>query len=357
MLILTAIIGSVAGGALALALTLGAAGALARPTTPAESLGGEPMQVSQQALCDCNVIVVAKSNGDFTSVVAAMNSITNATSSNRYLVWVGAGTYTESDLVQVKEYVHLQGAGPNATIIESTRSSGAPNSSAATVQLDDNGRISDLTVRNNGTGTIDIAIYSAETSREAVIDNVVAEANGSGGTGHFAVYLNDAEPTIRNSVLRASGATGFGTGVNAAVGIVNISGGFPQPLIEGSLLTGGNNDPNGKTCAGNSGTGFGIQGTNAAPLVKNSYVCGDRRGVFIGVNGQAHFHHSEIWASSTGGSFLLESTSSGTILITHSGVFYVGNKYTGNGGLVCTYNHKANYTPASDGTTSGTACN
>lgn len=358
-LVLTAIIGGIFGSLAALALTLGATGALARPVWPNQEIGIEAsaLQISQQSICDCNVIVVAKSNGDFTSVVAAMNSITNATSSNRYLVWVGPGAYTESNLVQVKSYVHLQGAGPNATIIESTRSSGSPGSNAATVQLDDNGRISDLTVRNTGTGTFDIAIYSAQASRNAIIDNVVAEANGGGGTAHYAVYLNDAEVTIRGSILRASGATGFGTGVNTAVGIVNISGGFPQPRIENSMLIGGNNDTNGLSCAGNSGTGFGIQGVNASPLVLNSYICGDRRGIFIGTNGNVRVHHSEVWASSTSGSFLLESTNAGAIIITHSGVFYTGNKYTGTGGLVCTYNHKANYTPASDGTTSTAACN
>jgi hypothetical protein len=358
-LILTAIIGGIFGSLVALALTLGATGALARPTWPNQEIGVETkaLQISEQALCDCNVIVVAKSNGDFTSVVAAMNSITNATTSNRYLVWVGPGTYTESNLVQVKSHVHLQGAGPNVTILESTRSAGSLGSNAATVQLDENSRISDMTVRNTGTGTFDIALYSTLTTRNTLVDNVVAEANGSGGTGHYAVYLNDAEVTIRDSILRASGATGFGTGVNAAVGIVNISGGFPQPRIENSMLIGGNNNANGLTCAGNTGTGFGIQGVSTSPLVLNSYICGDRRGIFIGTNGNVRIHHSEVWASSTTDSFLLESTSAATIVITHSGVFYVGNKYTGSGGLVCTHNHLANYTPASDGTTSATACN
>ena len=304
-----------------------------------------------------NVIVVAKSGGDYTSVADALNSISDSSSDNRYLVKVMAGVYTETLLSSVPSYVHLQGSGPNATVITSSRSSSTPSNASATVDLLEDSQISDLTVYNTGTGTFGIAIYSAETSRDTLIDNVVGEANGSGGTGHYALYLNDSELHVNDSILRASGATGFGTGVNGAVGIVNITGGFPQPLIESSLLTGGNNDPNGKSCAGNTGTGFGIQGTNAAPLVRDSYICGDRRGVFIGVNGQAHFHHSEIWASSTGGSFLIETTSSGTVLITHSGVFYVGNKYTGTGGLVCTYNHKANYTPATDGTTSATACN
>lgn len=304
-----------------------------------------------------HVIVVSPSGGDFTSVAAALSSISGSSSSNRYLVWVGPGVYTETALSTVPAYVHLQGAGPNATLITSSRTGGSPGNAAATVDLLEDSAISDLTVHNTGTGTFGIALYAAQTSRDTIISNVVAEANGSGGTGHYAVYLNDAEPTIQDSILRASGATGFGTGVNAAVGIVNISGGFPRPLIKSSLLTGGNNNVNGLSCAGNTGTGFGIQGVNAAPVVTESYICGDRRGIFIGTNGQAQIHHSELWVSSTGGSFMVETTSSATVILTHSGVFYVGNKFTGTGGLVCTHTHKANYTPATDGTTSGTACN
>lgn len=304
-----------------------------------------------------NFITVSPSGGDFTSVVEALNSITSSSSSNRYLVWVGPGVYTETDLVNVPSYVHLKGSGPTVTVIQSSRSSGTPSNASATVDLMEDSEMSDLTVYNLGTGTFGIAIYSAETSRDTLIENVVAEATGSGGTGHYALYLNDSELHIKSSILRASGAVGFGTAVNGAVGIVNIAGGFPQPLIEGSLLTGGNNDPNGKSCAGNTGTGFGIQGVNAAPLVRDSYICGDRRGIFIGVNGIAKIQHSEVWASTTSGSFLIETTSSGTVIITHSGVFYAGNKYTGTGNLVCTYDHLANYVPASDGTTPGTACN
>jgi DNA-binding SARP family transcriptional activator len=122
---------------------------------------GAPPAAETQALCDCNVVVVAKSNGDFTSVKAAMDSITTTSSSNRYLVWVGPGVYTEGATVQVKAYVHLQGAGPNVTVISSTLTSGSVGPDAATAQLDDNGRISDLSIVNTGTGTFGIAIYSA----------------------------------------------------------------------------------------------------------------------------------------------------------------------------------------------------
>lgn len=304
-----------------------------------------------------NVIIVAQSGGDYASVAAALNSISNPSANNRYLVWVAPGTYTESELVHVRPYIHLRGAGSNVSVVTSARTGASPNDSAATARLDDNGRISDLTIRNSGSGNFGIGIWSDAATRASVIENVVVEAIGAGGTGHYAVYLNDSEPTIRGSRLQAYGAIGFGTGVNAALGVVNVAGGFPQPLIEGSILVGGSNTTNEQSCAGNSGTGFGIQYVNAAAIVRNSIVCGDRRAIFGGTNGVTRVEGSQLWVSSTGGSFLIETTSAAAITIANSGVFYAGNKHTGTGGLSCVHSYLANYTAASNGTTPATACN
>ena len=54
-------------------------------------------------------VLVAKSGGDFTSVQAALGSITDASASKHYLVWVGPGTYNER--VQMKPFVDIEGAG------------------------------------------------------------------------------------------------------------------------------------------------------------------------------------------------------------------------------------------------------
>lgn len=273
-----------------------------------------------------NVLVVAKSGGDYTSVAEALAATDSASATNRYLVWVAPGVYTETNLSHVRQYVHLRGAGQNATVVTSTRGNSTPGDAAATARLDNNGRISDITIRNTGTGTFGIGIWSNEATRATVVEHVAAEATGAGGTGHYAIYLNDSEPTIRNSRLRAFGATGFGTGVNAALGVVNVAGGFPQPLIESSVLIGGSSTTDEKSCAGNTGTGFAIQYTNTAAQVRDSILCGDHRTVFGGVNGITRIAHSQIWSSSTVGSFLVETSGGATILVATSQVIFGTNK-------------------------------
>lgn len=64
-------------------------------------------------------ITVAKSGGQFTSIKAAITSITDATTSKRYMIDVGPGIYTE-DTITMKPYVYIYGRSYLATIIQPT---------------------------------------------------------------------------------------------------------------------------------------------------------------------------------------------------------------------------------------------
>ena len=64
------------------------------------------------------------------------------------------------------------------TVITSSRSGTVQNTDSATVRLHDNGRISDISIVNDGSGsTFGIGVWSADATRAAVIDNAVIEAN------------------------------------------------------------------------------------------------------------------------------------------------------------------------------------
>lgn len=66
---------------------------------------------------DANILTVAKKGGDFTSVKDAVDSIADNSSSNRYIVQVGPGIFTE-DTITMKEYVSILGSAFAQTIIE-----------------------------------------------------------------------------------------------------------------------------------------------------------------------------------------------------------------------------------------------
>ena len=65
-----------------------------------------------------NVITVAKSGGDFTSIKSAVDSITNSSSSNRYVVSVAPGRYVEDPIVlQGKEFLSIVGTDILETLV------------------------------------------------------------------------------------------------------------------------------------------------------------------------------------------------------------------------------------------------
>jgi len=64
------------------------------------------------------VVIVAKSGGNYTTIQGAINSISDATTTKRYVVKVQSGVYTET--ITLKDYVDIQGAGRNNTIIAGT---------------------------------------------------------------------------------------------------------------------------------------------------------------------------------------------------------------------------------------------
>lgn len=295
-----------------------------------------------------NVVIVAGSGGDFTSVAEALASVTDASASNPYLVWVAPGVYTESSQAEVPSHVHLKGAGEAITTV-TAEIENITHAQAATVRLNDLGKLSDITVENTGDGSLSIGIYVSPTTRDTKIQNVTARANGSGGTGHFAFYLLDAEAHLVNVHASATGASI----VNTALALLNSSAGFPQTLIEDSILLGGNIGT--ESCSDATGTGIAMQLSSAAPKVVDSYLCGGHRTISASVNGFTQIHRSRILGGASG--TMVETTGSAVVVIAGSYVQYA-TKYSGlSSGLLCVNNYKSNWTPASDGTSSTTACN
>ena len=98
-----------------------------------------------------NLISVAKQNGDFNNPIAAVNSITNASVSNPYLVVIAPGIYDLGNAtLTLKPYISIQGSGVDITTI---RSAGT-TAEHATVKVVAHSSISDSTILNNSTGSV-----------------------------------------------------------------------------------------------------------------------------------------------------------------------------------------------------------
>ena len=200
----------------------GSSGAFTR-LTPDTRIAAVPYALqAQHAAPPGNVIVVAKSNGDFTSIQAAINSITAASASNPYLVWVGPGWYNEA--VTLKPYVHLQGAGQGVTFIQAA----APNGAVLTLSNDTTVR--DLNVSNIGMGATNYGMYGNNVT-DVQVSNVYVEAGG-GGTSNTAIYLTgtSTEVTLENVTAEASKANSSNTGLSITLG--------PEVTVHGGTFSG-----------------------------------------------------------------------------------------------------------------------
>ena len=153
-----------------------------------------------------------------------------------------------------------------------------------------------------------------------MIDNIVAKAQGVGGTNHAAVLLADAEPTIRDSLLMASGASGFGTSINAALRQTDADDNAEQPLVEGSTLIGGETLLD--DCTTGTGTGYALHLAESSINVRDSYLCGDYRAVGIFDRGVPVIQHSTVRTSSNNSAFLIERTAGRQVRFAASSLGY-----------------------------------
>jgi len=153
-----------------------------------------------------NFIIVAKSGGDFTNPVDAMNSITDASASNPYLVKIMPGVYTLSSPLYMQPYVDIEGSGENTTKITATGLVASQGCNAVGVIASaNNSEIRFLTVESIGVPGIyaNAAIYSCIQTNPAYtqkITNVTALA--SGGDYNYAVYIDKSSPLMTNVTAR-----------------------------------------------------------------------------------------------------------------------------------------------------------
>ena len=237
--------------------------------------GGTPLQ---------NIVTVAKSKGQFTDPVAAMNSITDASATNPYLLYIGPGQYTLTTALIMKPFVDVTGSGEQVTWLIGNISSNAPDQRSAIVKGANNAALSNLSVSNNGGGIFSIGIFNSGLNLTARLQNVSVYAKGGQGGNGGVVNLNSS-PMITGLNIAVEG-TGAGIsndgssptilgvnilawGGNKAIGISN-DGSGSAPLIERSIIY----------AWGGSTDSFGVQNVDTnAVKIKRSTISGTTNGL------------------------------------------------------------------------------
>jgi hypothetical protein len=218
-----------------------------------------------------NVVVVAKSGGDFTTITAALASITaagDASDTNHYLIKVAPGTYNEQ--VTMKEFVDIEGSGELTTKITSTGSDkwhtgtlvGANNAELRFLTVENTGkaevataianysaapRLTHVTASASGGLTFNVGVSNGNSSATTMTD-VTAKASGGSDTA-VGVQNNDSSPTMTNVTATASG------GANANFGVANYTS---SPTMRNVTAT-----------ASGGSSSSGVRNVDSSPTMSN----------------------------------------------------------------------------------------
>jgi hypothetical protein len=210
-----------------------------------------------------NVVVVAQSGGDYATINDALAAI-SPSSSERYLILVMPGTYSEQ--VVLPEYVHLKGAGIETTFITSAANGNHNNNGSETLRVPANSQVSHLTVDNTATSLDSVAIRVSSGNASTQLTQVRARNTGAGGDRHDGIYLNGGTPVLTHVAVDVSGATLAGGG---NWGIFNSAA---SPTIQDSTIK----------STGTNAAGLRMNGGN--PVIKNSTISGTNGTTGQGIN-------------------------------------------------------------------------
>lgn len=201
------------------------------PTGPQGDQGDQGVP-GQAAPSPARVIWVATSGGDFTSLSAALASITDASSSMPYLVRVAPGRYAESGPVALVDHVDVEGSGDGVTVITCPCGGATAGSSSATLTAAAvSSEVRRLTVINTGSGADPVAVSTAifvGAGSDVSLFEVAAEARGSTDTA-AAVQVDGAAPEL-------TGVRATATGAASSLGLLLT--GTASPRVRAAWLTG-----------------------------------------------------------------------------------------------------------------------
>jgi hypothetical protein len=211
------------------------------------------------------IVWVAKSGGDFTTVSAALASITDNSATKPYVIKVAPGTYSEANGIDMKDYIDIEGSGQTVTTITAT--SAATLTTTVRVAGVVHGELRNMSVESVGGAGPNVGIRLTGVTpagRFLITDVNVLTSRPTGGPDTYGIYIETSAPVVSNvTTIAEGGVTSRGLTSNAA-----------QPTLNNVTATG-------RLAAGlNSGVS-NVSG--AAPIMNNVVALGQNGSTGIGI--------------------------------------------------------------------------
>jgi len=154
------------------------------------------------------VIVVAKSGGDFTDLSAALASITDASALKPYLVKIMPGAYqlsTPPANSVISGFISVEGSGRATTVLSCT-SDGPSSSLRPCLSMDTAGSISDLTVQTAGNASLGFDAVAFHVHNAPTLSNIDIVATG--GNDDVGLKVLGGNAMLRDVTI-STGGTGL----------------------------------------------------------------------------------------------------------------------------------------------------
>ena len=156
-----------------------------------------------------------------TALLAALNSITDASSYKPYLIKIEPGVYDlRNSALYLKSYVDIEGSGQNTTTITSAHSGSVANATSATVVGFNLSELRFLTIENRGGGSNALAVYNSFAAPS--LFKVTLKA--SGGSYNWGIYNSNSAAPMTDVTVNVNGG-------NTAYGVYNYSSSPPMQKI------------------------------------------------------------------------------------------------------------------------------
>ncbi|MDA9292907.1 pectinesterase family protein [bacterium] len=172
---------------------------------------GDTGAAGQDAVSPARVIWVADDGtGDFTSLSAALASITDATATKPYVIKIAPGVYTETANVAMKDFVDVEGSGQGITTVKGS-CSGIIDLERSTISFGQvNSQIRHLTIEAESNNQC-VAVYSNQgylaptpSGYSPSMEFVTVLGKGSEGR---AIINELSELVVANSEVTAEGSS------------------------------------------------------------------------------------------------------------------------------------------------------